>query len=104
MPILRTYGNPQRWRALVLKVLRHHADYGKRTIIEIDGPAHDVRVAGELALPETMAENGHRACAHLVVIRGKRTTEQRRHAHHLEIVGPNQASIQFKWLVYSHHG
>src|SRR6185503_18189395 len=52
-----------------LKTLRHHADDGVLRVVEVDRLTHDPSLSAETALPQSVAEHGHRSLAAFVVIR-----------------------------------
>jgi hypothetical protein len=78
------------------KFLRHHTDDGEHTAVEPDGTSDDVR-AGELTLPEPVAQDGDLFVAGLVVLVGKepasertrpeRVEQRRRHFSGLDVLG-----------------
>ena len=106
LPILWTHQHPKRRRPLMLEALRHYANYCIGTIVEDDRLANDVLIAGELALPKTVAENGDGIRSRLLVITADRASQHRRYTHNSEIVGRYHARIQIERPVCPHqrHG
>ncbi len=68
-------------------VRRHHADDGDAAAVELNGAADDGRIAGEAALPETVAQDRDRVVSLRTFIVGERAPDQRRDAERREEVG-----------------
>ena len=72
-------GNPNLRPQSRLGPLEHggrHAHNGVRVLIDFDGMAHDVRVRGEVRLPEPVADHGDGSATRLLVIGGQETASQ----------------------------
>src|SRR5262245_26245117 len=54
------------------EMLRHHSDNGVWESVEPDYSADDTRVASKFSLPETMADDNHRASRLIVLARKQR--------------------------------
>src|SRR5262249_5618811 len=62
------------------KALRHDADHRVAAIIEIERPAHNLRIAGEAALPQPVTQDHDRGPARLVFFGGKDAPPRRLYA------------------------
>ena len=73
-------------RAAPHEALRHDADHGAHGVVQPKLAAEHVRVAAELALPESIAQHHDRLRAGARIVGRRRPPDERRHAHHVERV------------------
>src|SRR5882672_7043517 len=73
----------QSWRQR-MEVLAHHADDVVGATAELDGLAHDIRVAAEASLPQTIAKDDDEVFAVHLLFGGEDAAEQRLALHDFE--------------------
>ena len=79
--------NPEIGAERELHPFRHHADDGRRHVVDPDRASEDRRIAAVARLPDAVAENRHRRRARLVVVGQETAAEQRPLADEPEGVG-----------------
>jgi hypothetical protein len=70
-----------------LETLGHHADHGRRNLVDLDRAAEYGGIAAVAILPDAVAENHHRAGAGTIVVREEIAPDERLLADQLEGVG-----------------
>jgi len=78
----------------MLKTFRRHANDGVLLVTERDRLANDVLIAGELFLPESIAQDRHQRRAESILIGCEIPTERRPRAHHAEVIRRDQPPRQ----------
>src|SRR5262245_50512724 len=77
-----------------VEIRRHYAYDRVRFCIECQGPAHDVRIGSESALPQTVFEHDHLIAPLLIFARQKCAPERRLYAERVEKAGGDAVTAE----------
>jgi hypothetical protein len=97
------HGDPNVYAAEHLQVRRQDAHHRSRHPINRDAAAHDGGVPTELALPETVAEQGHARPAGPIFLGEKRAAKHRLDSQHVEEPGRRFPARHPLGLAPGHH-
>src|SRR3954469_8356334 len=91
--VVRRHRHPHVWTAehgSALKSSGHYADNSESLAIQQHVPSDNVRIGGEVALPNSMGENNDARRAGLIFVGTEGSTESSLHAEHIEEIARNQ--------------